>query len=299
MPNALESMGWTSIDDSTWDRTLVATRGERLALIEERVRFVTRDAGPAEIAAVSVLESTEDGKALRSTAFDPDDLDAAYDELDRRYVDQGGPDMRTPIQAQMQQDWDTFREVFAPTAIITDHRWAGLDRMDRDGFIAYNQQGPLVFGADVRPSADHVRVGGTRAMLVVGKDTGSHGGGAFEVTMVVVHQLDRAGRIDRSDLYDLEHLAEAWAHYERLVAGAAGTTVEPNLAWRVSDSSWTPTTRAIGKRSWRSTRPSTPTTTGGVGDGRGLLRGRGVPPVRHGAGHGRVPPRAHAHRGPR
>jgi hypothetical protein len=45
---------------------------------------VTRAAGPSEFELLPVIESDDQGRAATILAFDSDDLDAAYAELDAR-----------------------------------------------------------------------------------------------------------------------------------------------------------------------------------------------------------------------
>jgi hypothetical protein len=67
-------------------RQLLATRGDRLTL--ERCTFTSsaRDGGPAEFEMLNVSEVDADGRRVATVSFDPEDLDAAYAELDDRYV---------------------------------------------------------------------------------------------------------------------------------------------------------------------------------------------------------------------
>jgi len=66
--------------------TVVATRGERLVL--DRVAFSGRDQAPepfhSEI--LRVLEIDADERLARAVYFDPDDIDAAFDEFEARYI---------------------------------------------------------------------------------------------------------------------------------------------------------------------------------------------------------------------
>ncbi len=65
-------------------RELLATRGERLALMRSTVTFQDGVAGPAEIVSLNLFEVDERGLLTRLTKFDIDDLAGAYYELDAR-----------------------------------------------------------------------------------------------------------------------------------------------------------------------------------------------------------------------
>ena len=66
--------------------TVIATRGERLALT--RSRMSGRDQRPDAFytEALSILEIDADNRGAAKVVFDPDDIDAAIKELDARYL---------------------------------------------------------------------------------------------------------------------------------------------------------------------------------------------------------------------
>jgi hypothetical protein len=66
--------------------TVLATRGERLVLVHHRLSF--RDQGPEGfLTDVLVIgEINADGQIVAAVSFDLDDIDAAFDELDARYL---------------------------------------------------------------------------------------------------------------------------------------------------------------------------------------------------------------------
>jgi SnoaL-like domain len=65
---------------------VLATRGLRLALVRERFELADGDVGPSETESLLVVECDERGGCVGLVAFDPDALDAAYAELDRRHA---------------------------------------------------------------------------------------------------------------------------------------------------------------------------------------------------------------------
>ena len=66
--------------------TVIATREQRLALI--RIRSSVRGSPPGEVSAdvPSIVEIDADGRLAATAHFDSDDIDAAFDELDARYL---------------------------------------------------------------------------------------------------------------------------------------------------------------------------------------------------------------------
>ncbi len=94
-----------TLDQFAWKSTLVATRGEHLALSFDRASLLDGAAGPAEIENIALVECTPQGLVVSNTAFNPDELDAAYDALNARYVELGGLDLRPYLEAFGSQDW--------------------------------------------------------------------------------------------------------------------------------------------------------------------------------------------------
>ena len=66
--------------------TVIATRGERLAL--SRARFSGRDQRPEafQTEVLGIVEINADDRIAARVVFDPDDIDAAFAELDARYL---------------------------------------------------------------------------------------------------------------------------------------------------------------------------------------------------------------------
>jgi hypothetical protein len=66
--------------------TVIATRGQRLVLV--RIRSSVRGFEPGEISAdmLGMMEIDADNRLTGGAIFDADDLDAAFEELDRRYL---------------------------------------------------------------------------------------------------------------------------------------------------------------------------------------------------------------------
>ena len=76
---AIAEVGAESVTSS-----VVATRGERLVL--NRVRFSMRQRPRFSAEVLNIAEIDADDRVAASIAFDPDDIDAAFEELDARYL---------------------------------------------------------------------------------------------------------------------------------------------------------------------------------------------------------------------
>ena len=66
--------------------SVIATRGERLALT--RIRSSNRDPrqGDFGVEMLNIVEIDTDERIVAHVAFDPNDIDAAFEELDARYL---------------------------------------------------------------------------------------------------------------------------------------------------------------------------------------------------------------------
>src|SRR5262249_977343 len=118
---------------SRYTKEVLATRGDRLALLRDRFELADGDVGPSETQSLVVTESDERGDhCVAAVAFDPDDLDAAYAELDTRYAaGEAAPYARTWASLQgvgravAARDWEQWASLFAPDYVVEDHRLLG------------------------------------------------------------------------------------------------------------------------------------------------------------------------------
>jgi len=188
-----------SLDDWTVERSLLATRGDRLALVEERTWFVDGAAGESEILSLSIVECDTSGLVVAIFTFDIDDLDSAYDALDARYVELGGPELRPYGHAFGSRDWDRYASFFKDDASIEDRRRAGDGSLDRDRFDAYQRAIPDL-AADATVRFDHVDAASPNRSLIVGRIVGTRDGGPFEMPFVSLALTDANGRISAMTL---------------------------------------------------------------------------------------------------
>jgi hypothetical protein len=220
-----------SLDDWTAERSLLATRGDHLALVEEHTWFVDGSAGESEVLSLSVDESDADGLIVAITTFELDELDAAYDALDARYVELGGPDLRPYAQVLNTHDWELFASFFDEHASIEDRRRVGDGTMDRVQLVAY-QRAMLELAPDVSLRVDHIDAVSPNASLIVERFVGTRDGGPFEMPAVSLACIGSTGRVSSVTLYDIDDLDTARADYARLTAPSLDDHL-PNLAWRV------------------------------------------------------------------
>jgi hypothetical protein len=160
-------------------------------------------------------------------AFDLPDLDAAYEELDARYVArEAAPWAGTTLaigrrfaEAIATRDWARLATMLAPDFELEDHRPIGvLTSLSRDEWVASVRE--LV---GLRPETvlrtDHVLAVDRQGVLVVARWTGADGEGAFEIPMVVVMEIGPYG-FRRWDAYPMDDLDAARARFDALGARA-------------------------------------------------------------------------------
>ena len=217
---------------------LLATRGDRLALYRSRVRGSDGLTGPSEIEILQVVEASDERTRVAAVAFDPDDLDAAYAELDARYAageaapyHQEWETLRRSERALAQRDWEDFAGVFTPDLVHRDHRKLGAGALSRDEFVE-RQRALVELAPDATLRRDHILALGHRAALVVATWKGTREGGPFEFGAVNVMGFAPDARIRSSDFYDLDQLDAARARCEDLSHEATTPARFQNLATR-------------------------------------------------------------------
>jgi len=221
----------------TWE--LLATRGDRLAL--ERMLFegAGRNVGPSEVELLQVLDVDDHGNVAVVVALDPDDVDAAYAELDERYAKgEAAPyagDWRASLRffrALAARDWEQLAATMAPDFVVEDHRPLGLlASLSRDEYVK-----SVRALLDLRPDAtfrlEYVLAFEDRRALMVGRWAGSEREGTFDIPVVYAVDIGPDGG-RRYHFYDLDQLDEAWACYEALHPDPLRGP--PNAATRAGD----------------------------------------------------------------
>ncbi|MBV8983989.1 MAG: nuclear transport factor 2 family protein, partial [Acidimicrobiia bacterium] len=199
--------------------TPVATRGQRLAL----GRCLYR-AGDAEGEALQVFEATVDGTLAGMCIFDPDDLDAAFDELDRRFAagEAAGSAGWRVMAAYNARDWDTVGALLADSFQFADRRAVRtVGDLDRDGFVAW-LRGLTDLAPDLTMhTVATLNIGPTGTVVVLrGAGTDARGG-SFELERICVSVIDESQRFARQEFFDVEDAEAALARFEELTAPAA------------------------------------------------------------------------------
>ena len=210
---------------------VLATRGDRLALSHNRWRGATEDVGPSEIAYLSVIEVDEHGHVVVVVVFDPDDLDAAYADLDARYdAGEAARYRQTALsrvfrRAFAARDWNTLATVLAPDLVVNDHRILGWETLHGPEAYLDALRSLIDLAPDARLRIDHIEMS-EHAALYVPVWEGTREGGAFETPSIFVAEYDGQQRIRRFDQYDLDRLHEARARFHAIRATAATAAMD-------------------------------------------------------------------------
>ena len=220
---------------------VIATRGDRLVLTRVLWRGEEGDVGPSEIDWLLIVEADERGDHLTVVAFDPDDLDAAYTDLDERYSSgEGAAHDLVPAasaalsDAMNRRDWDAVAAICHPTYRVNDHRLLGWGTTLEDAATLIRSQEALVeLSSDARYCTDHLRTTDSASLGWVTR-TGTREGGEFANSFINVVGWNREGKALSMDVYDCEQLDEAYARFDGLRSGAIArydeAPVEPNAA---------------------------------------------------------------------
>ena len=207
---------------------VLATRGERLALFEMLWRGAAGDVGASETDKRLIVEVNDRGKHVAIAVYDPEDLDAAYAELDTRF-DAGEANQHAHASAANDRlfasiaarDWDALAASLSPDFAMHDHRVLGWGETlgDVTAFVR-SQQALFDLAPDYRYRNDHVRLAASATLLQL-VESGTREGGTFENQFLVIGELDADGRYRSLDLYDLDETEQALARFDALVAGGA------------------------------------------------------------------------------
>jgi hypothetical protein len=199
-----------------WSCELLATRGERLALM--RVCFEGEALGSGHVALdhLSVAEVDAAERVIALVLFDPEDYESAYAELDQRFAAQQQRPGRVASltrafsEAFAARDWKALAELLAPELVVSDHRRLGWETLRGPDAYIQALRSLVELAPDVSLRVDQATSSGS-GYLYFTSWQGTREGGAFEEPSWIVCELDANGRIRRFDQYDLEQRTEAQA----------------------------------------------------------------------------------------
>lgn len=235
---------------------LLATRGERLALMRFTLELEDEEVGPSAIDSLLLIETDAQSAIAAYDRYEPDDLDAAYAELDAHWESGEGAAhpthavvMRTFAQAVSKRAWDAVAALCAATIIEYDHR--GLAVLGRTrGAEAWVQNFRAL--VDLAPGTvyrvDHFR-SAAGGFLCVGTWHGLREGGPYEIPLTAVLELDPQDRLMRADIYDDEQHDEALGRFAELSVPAT-----PQPFANAATASAAPVIRSLIAHDWDGVR---------------------------------------------
>jgi len=231
---------------------LLASRGERLALMRFTLEMEDDAVGPSAIDSLLLIETDEHGTIVAYDRWDLDDRDAALVALDARWAasddawhERSWQDARL---AHERRDWDAWAEWLENAASRTDRElfarfnardWPGIEALAAPDLVfderrrmlhntcgreVWLEQFRVLYDVPASRFATTLRsTRGDRLALSLHRFEGevAHGGGPLAMDdHLVLHEVDRDGRIVAIVLFDLED--EAAAHAELDARFAAG-----------------------------------------------------------------------------
>jgi ketosteroid isomerase-like protein len=213
----------------TFSSSIIATRGERLALAHVRIfnRGMTGEVG-AE--ALGIGEIDADERIVATVSFDPDDIDAAYEELDARYL-AGEAAAHAHTWSVIARECAAFNRHELPA---TD--WVTIDHRQLAPIDASDLQAAMRAVWDLTPDlSTHIeavhRLSSFGAVVAYTAHGTSLEGFDAEWRMIEILTVERA-RINRCEVFDEADLDAALARFEELrpqarrLENAAGRVVE-------------------------------------------------------------------------
>ena len=227
-----------AMPSSRWDFVLLATRGERLALLRVEIAGAAGDSGLLVRELFWVVEVDADGRRVALLTFDLTDLEAAHAALDDRYAaGEGAPYAELLAHQQAFRhaaatgDHDALARLLPDDFTVVSHRRLANtgSPMSRDEYVAsLGLMNDLGVRGDIR--LDHLRISERSA---IGDSTwhGTRDGGAFETALIFVSTHD-GRRLHSWELFDTDQVDAALARYEDLTAAPTTTARIANAATR-------------------------------------------------------------------
>ena len=211
-------------------------RGDRLFLF----RLVSGTADGLELAALSLVELSPSGRFSYTAWYDEDDLDAAIDELDTRFLDGEGAEHADVYRASIESvrmhralDWEAVRESLTDDFMLVDHRELGAGECDRDAFIEFVSAGAPEQGELAVVVRKLHRVG--QSTLATVHSLVTRAGNAYEWAFHALMAIDASGRVERMEWFAEDDFDSALARLDELGAADPRTPLAENVAAEMSE----------------------------------------------------------------
>jgi hypothetical protein len=200
----------------------IAIRGSRLSLTRECYRDIDDADRPIAVELLNVTEVSAGDLMQDITAFDPDDIDAAFEELTSRWIASGEvahPEVieaeRRLIEAVNRHDWDAIAIRFAGATIANHRQLANPDAGTiADHMSSLRTMASLVpnFWVEVAEVLKHSAKGVVTYSVSKGS---SSDGVAIEIPVYAITLLD-GDRVTRFEAFDADQRDLAVARFDEL-----------------------------------------------------------------------------------
>jgi ketosteroid isomerase-like protein len=196
---------------------ILATRGERLVLLRQWFVHRSRDV----VETLTMHEVDETGGLLQlAVMFDPDDEDAAWDELDARALEIEGEALRPlvgGVAAYNTHDIEQIATWIEDDCVLRDHLPAGWGSLTKSHYLAYTKAG-FELSDDARVRVVEVVAATPWGTLTRQRRAGRKDGGEFaqEAWIVTGHPQ---GRVTRLEQFPIDRRVDAEACFARLANG--------------------------------------------------------------------------------
>jgi hypothetical protein len=199
---------------ANFTRSVIATRGQRLALI--RICSSNRDPRHGEfvVEMLGIAEVNSDGRFAAHVLFDPDNIDAAYAELDARYL-AGEAAVHAHTWSVIAQTATAFNRHELPAA-----DWVNLDHRQLAPVDASDLQAAMRTIWDLTPDlSTHIEAVHRLTSLGAAVTVTAHGTSleGFDAEWRMIDLLTVEGdRVNRCEMFDETDLDAALARFEEL-----------------------------------------------------------------------------------
>ncbi|MFI5315625.1 MAG: nuclear transport factor 2 family protein [Myxococcota bacterium] len=198
-------------------REVLAVRGERLALTRVQCQMTDRGSGASDLEWLSVTEVDDAGAFAATVMMDPDDLDAAHAELERRFAALERSESSNPLhippntasraserieQSRATEDWDAVRALCAPAMVFDDRRSVALVTGDRELFVSKLR---VSVANRARVALTLLATAGDRLSLHRLRSSGaSEDAAAWETENLCATEVDAEGRVTAVVILDAD-----------------------------------------------------------------------------------------------
>ncbi len=211
---------FADIGAKTSTATVIATRGERLVLCRTCISSEDNHAEGFRIEMLIIVETSPDKRILARAAYDPEDIEAAFAELDARYL--------TGEAAAHARTWSVLLQAYAALnkheMPSTTPDWVNIDHR-RGASFASGEMPALLDAAwnlttDLRHSIEAVhRLNDLGAVVTNTSHETSHDGFDAEWRVITIGTVE-GDMLSRTEVFDEADLDVALARFDELTQQA-------------------------------------------------------------------------------